>query len=246
MISFKDEGLLLTKKRLSETKCITHIFTKDHGMVAGALRLNKKQPALEGNFFHIEWSARLEEHLGKVELEGGENILPYLMNNKTKFTCLSFVLSFLRKLLPERYPYPKLYEEVYDFFQFLCHSDQPWVAKYVFLELKFLKELGYELNLRKCVATGTTERLVYVSPKSAKAVSKDAGEPFKRFLLPLPRFINNNELVSTYKDLEIGLNLTGYFLERYLINEHNSLMSLRQKFLDELLKHYRTRDNEDN
>ena len=43
--------------------------------------------------------------------------------------------------------------------------------------LRLLAELGFGLDLDACAATGATDDLVYVSPKSGRAVSRAAGEP---------------------------------------------------------------------
>ena len=54
---------------------------------------------------------------------------------------------------------------------------------YVRLELGLLQELGFGLDLEKCAATGATEDLAYVSPKTGRAVSRAAAGPYKEKLL---------------------------------------------------------------
>jgi DNA repair protein RecO (recombination protein O) len=84
-------------------------------------------------------------------------------------------------------------------------------------ELALLGELGFGLDLLECAATGQTDDLIYVSPKSGRAVSAGAGEPYKDRLFALPAFLKQSD--SEFPDplaIAQGLALTGYFLERHL------------------------------
>ena len=48
-------------------------------------------------------------------------------------------------------------------------------AMLVQFELHMLSELGFGLELDSCAVTGTCDELIYVSPKSGRAVSRQAG-----------------------------------------------------------------------
>ncbi len=81
-------------------------------------------------------------------------------------------------------------------------------------ELALLDELGVGLDLSQCAATGSNDQLIYVSPKSGRAVSASAGEPYKDKLLRLPKFlVGGREGAVSNADIESGLALTGHFLE---------------------------------
>ena len=57
--------------------------------------------------------------------------------------------------------------------------------------------------------------LVYVSPKSGRAVSAQAGAPWRDKLLPLPPFLNGegeSEDAPSPQELADGFALTGFFL----------------------------------
>ena len=83
-------------------------------------------------------------------------------------------------------------------------------------ELSLLAELGFGLDLSMCAASGATTDLIYVSPKSGRAVSAAAGENYKDKLLPLPQFLVGKEVVEP-RDIADGLRLTGYFLDRHVL-----------------------------
>jgi DNA repair protein RecO (recombination protein O) len=125
-------------------------------------------------------------------------------------------LAALMRLLPERDPHAGLYEM---FEQLLDRLDDPlWAAPMVVrFELQLLSELGFGLDLEQCAATGETLDLIYVSPKSARAVSRTAGEPWAEKMLRLPGFLLDREAEPAGRDLADGFALTGFFLARHVL-----------------------------
>jgi DNA repair protein RecO (recombination protein O) len=84
-------------------------------------------------------------------------------------------------------------------------------------ELAVLAECGFGVDLTECAATGSREDLVYVSPKSSRAVSRVAGEPYKERLFRLPPFLRHGRANHISRDdLRDGFKLAGYFLTRNL------------------------------
>ena len=112
-------------------------------------------------------------------------------------------------------------------------------ALMVRLELAVLSELGFGLDLTCCAATGSTQDLIYVSPKSGRAVSREAGAPWADRLLPLPGFLAGrvDGEGATPADVAAGFALTGYFLDRDVYAPRGLLPpAARQAFLTELQK----------
>jgi DNA repair protein RecO (recombination protein O) len=106
-------------------------------------------------------------------------------------------------------------------------------------ELELLAELGFGLDLASCAASGSEVDLVYVSPKSGRAVSRQAGEPWKDRLLPLPAFLadENAHAEMTAKDLVDGFQLTGFFLVRYALEPRGfALADARASFIAAVLR----------
>ena len=100
-------------------------------------------------------------------------------------------------------------------------------------ELGLLAEVGFGLTLDRCAATGACDNLVYVSPKSACAVSAEAGEPYKDKLFPLPAFLIGAPGDPTLPEMIEALEMTAYFLEtRALHAMHKGLPDARRRVIE--------------
>ena len=107
-----------------------------------------------------------------------------------------------------------------------------WIVKYIFWELFLLSELGYGLDLEKCVVSGKKENLIYVSPKSGKAVSKKEGEKYKNKLLNLPKFLIDKNVKPSNDSLKQAIALTGFFIDKFLKKNNKKLPFYRKKILN--------------
>jgi len=218
-MQWTDEGIVLGVKRHGEASAILELMTREHGRHLGLVRGGsgaRLKPILQpGNSVAASWRARLDEHLGLYSVEGmnlraaGFFGAPHAVYGVTH-------LAALMRLLPERDPHVGLYAV---FESLLDRLDDPqWAAPMlVRFELQLLAELGFGLDLSECAATGATAELIYVSPKSGRAVSRDAGVPYADRLLPLPAFLHDEEAAAGGDDLANGFALTGYFLTRHVL-----------------------------
>jgi DNA repair protein RecO (recombination protein O) len=214
-----DDGIVIGVKRHGEANAILELMTRDHGRHLGLVRGgfgSRLKPILQtGNSVSAAWRARLDEHLGNYTVEGlhlraaSYFSAPHAIYGVTH-------LAALMRLLPERDPHTGLYE-VLD--GILDHLDDPVLAApmVVRFELQLLSELGFGLDLERCVATGVSGDLVYVSPKSGRAVSRTAGEPWADKMLRLPAFLRQHDALPAGQDLADGFALTGYFLTRHVL-----------------------------
>ena len=220
---WSDEGIVLSAKKHGETSAVIRLFTQKHGVYGGVIKgANSKSNrgiAQPGNIVTAGWNARLSEHLGMFRLEMKESIAAHLMSDAMKLAGLSSMCALIEAAMPERHPYPKLYRH-FQAFLARVKDENEWLEEYVKLELSILAESGFGLDLKHCAATGSTEELIYVSPKSGRAVSKKAGEPYKEKLLRLPEFLSSNA-AARGDDIRNGLTLTGYFLEHWLLAPHH-------------------------
>ena len=109
-------------------------------------------------------------------------------------------------------------------------------ALFVRWELALLEELGAGLDLSECAATGSNDQLIYVSPKSGRAVSASAGEPYRDRMLALPPFLSKGRGGTvTAQDVRDGFALTGYFLEtRVLLPRGENLPEPRGRIIANL------------
>jgi DNA repair protein RecO (recombination protein O) len=122
--------------------------------------------------------------------------------------------------LPEREPHPGAFLAFEALTAALADIDI-WPAVFVRFEAGLLQDLGFGLDLSKCAATGSTDDLVYVSPRTGRAVSRGAGEAYKDRLLPLPPFLLSAQGRLQPGDVGAGLAITAHFLEAFIFNPLN-------------------------
>ncbi len=232
-MEWRDQGLLLSARKQGESGLLLTIFTPGQGLAKGWFRPTKKEVALcqIGALGEFTWRARLSQHLGKFQFEYHGNPCLIYMDDPLRLGALSSLLGLLSIVLPEGHPYLRIWEGVQDFFDHLESPD--WIGRLIQVELLVLRELGFGLSLEKCASTGQQEDLIYVSPRTARAVSREAGAPYAEKLLPLPAFLVKNIEKEAPKADELlqGLGLTGYFLKHLILHQGgNELPPARQRF----------------
>jgi len=218
-MEWRDEGIILGVRRHGETSAILEVMTRAHGRHLGLVRggrSRKQQPVLQaGNRVDLLWRARLDEHLGVFQAEPLAMHAARLMGSAAGVFGLQTLAAHLR-LLPERDPHAGLFETLA---VILDHLDDPETAGelVVRFELLVLEELGFGLDLSQCAATGARQDLIFVSPKSGRAVSRAAGQPWQDKMLALPAFLV--EARGPRADLtaiENAFRLTGFFFARHV------------------------------
>jgi DNA repair protein RecO (recombination protein O) len=219
-MQWADDGVVLGARRHGEAGVILELMTREHGRHLGLVhggRSRRQQPVLQaGNTVHAVWRARLDEHLGTFQIEGGEMRAARFIDSPLALYGLATLAGLIR-CLPERDPHPALYETLS---LVVDHLDDREIGPMLFvhLELAILAEFGFGLDLTTCAATGQRHDLVYVSPKSGRAVSGDAGQPYRDRLLPLPGFLIGRSTANrpSPEDLRAGFALTDFFLRQHV------------------------------
>ena len=184
-----------------------------------AAALQEWRPILQpGNFVTLQWRARLEEQLGTYSVEAGDLRAAVLMVSQLGIYGIQTLASHLR-LLPERDPHIGLYKAAQVLMENFEHADIA-ASLMIRFELVLLEELGFGLDLETCASTGQTHNLAYISPKSGRAVSKSAGEPWADKMLALPAFLNKHEegwgIVPQADQIAQGFQLSSFFLQRHI------------------------------
>lgn len=218
-MDWQDEGLILSSRRHGERDVILETMTRAHGRHLGLVRGGRsprQAPGLQpGNRVALTWRARLEEHLGQFQAEPLESRAGLVLSDPLALHAVTHLGALLR-LMPERQPHSALYEAADGLCQLLA---MPLLlgAVLVRFEIMLLAELGFGLDLSCCAATGATDQLTHVSPKSGRAVSAGAAEPYRERLLPLPVYLLDGALAEA--DAEAvgqGFRLSGFFLEMHV------------------------------
>jgi DNA repair protein RecO (recombination protein O) len=186
-----------------------------------------------GNRLSVTWRARLSDHLGGFKVEMLEPHAARVLDDQIALAGIGS-LTGLAKHLPERDPHPQLY---YGALEVLGALDDPkaWPALLVRWEMLLLQDLGFGLDLSECAATGTDADLIYVSPKSGRAVSRDAGQPYCDRQLKLPRFLLEDDAAPARAEVLAGFALTGHFFERDVLSPHGLTLPASRIRLIELL-----------
>ena len=217
-MEWRDEGLIIGVRRHGENSAIVELMTRAHGRHMGIVkggRSRRMQPVLQpGNTLAVVWRARLEEHLGIYAVEPMRQRAAALMESGLALAGVNLMGAWLR-LLPERDPHEGLFEMVEALADHLADARLA-PALMARFELAVLSELGFGLDLDQCAVTGARDDLLWVSPRTGRAVSRAAGEPWAERLLPLPAFLRDDapHEGASPQDIENAYRLTGYFLER--------------------------------
>jgi DNA repair protein RecO (recombination protein O) len=215
-MDWREEGLLLSYRRHGESAAIVEVFTEAHGRHAGIVRgggSRKMAPVLQpGTQVDAAWRARLEDHLGTFSIEPVRS-RAHLMSDRRTLAGLNAMTALLGFALPEREPHAPLYARTLAVLDMM--EGEFWPLAYLRWELALLEEVGFGLDLAACAATGETEGLAFVSPKSGRAVTAEAAGAWADRLLPLsPALLGRGD--GSAEEVSEGLKVTGYFLETRL------------------------------
>lgn len=236
MMEWRGQGILLSSRKHGETSAIIEVFTPEQGRHAGVVRggtSRKTAPILQpGAQLDVVWRARLEDHIGAFTVEPVRSRAAAAMGDRMALAGLNAVTALLSFCLPEREAHPALYARSEALLDLLGQADV-WPLAYLQWELALLEEMGYGLDLTACAVTGAQEGLIYVSPKSGRAVSAGGAGEWADKLLPLPEVLRGE---GAAHDAEIAQAFitTGYFLTHHLARNlgDRPLPEARARFVD--------------
>ena len=235
-MDWRDQGILLSVRPHGENSAIIEVFTPERGRHAGVVRggaSRKMAPILQpGAQLDVQWSARLEDHLGIFKAEPMRSRSAAAMASRLSLAGLNTVTALLLFCLPERQAYADLYART-EVLLDLLGAPEVWPLAYLQWEMALLTEMGFGLDLSCCAATGAREGLAYVSPRTGRAVSHAGAGDWADRLLPLPPIMLGQ---GGGEDAQIaqGLRITGHFLMSRLAPEvaQKPLPEARARFID--------------
>jgi DNA repair protein RecO (recombination protein O) len=234
-MQWSDEGIVLGSRRHGEGNAILELMTRTRGRHLGLVRGgagSRLRPVLQpGNAVGCTWRARLDEHLGHYAIEPLDARAAAFLSVAHALYGMTH-LAALCRLLPERDPHPQIYAALTQVLEGLidAHHAAPDMVRF---ELTLLAELGFGLDLSACAASGEKTDLVYVSPKSGRAVSRQAGEPWHDRLFALPAFLRESSVEEpSPQDIADGFALTGFFLAHRVLEPRGlNLAEARASFI---------------
>ena len=234
-MEWKDEGLVIARRHHGESAAIVSLLTREHGRHLGLVRGGTGRRAAglyePGNLVRAVWRGRLQEHLGSYACEPLQSFAARVIDDPLRLGALTSACAIVEVALPEREPHEALYAATLELLSQLEGED--WAAQYARWECQCLADLGFGLDLSHCALTGTAEDLAYVSPRSGRAVSRAAGQPYAEKLFPLPSFLAGGE--ATPATVLAALDMTGHFLERNVLAASDKpIPQARIQFIDRL------------
>lgn len=234
---FTDQAVILSLRNHLDKGVVVSALTRAHGRHAGFAYKSVLSGVEIGSVCELRWEARVTDQLGSYKsIEIDRAIAPLVISDSLKLALLQSLCSMCDVLLPEREPHPDLFEASVAFLDHLPEIDDTLIAgaSYVMWEILLLRALGYGLDLSKCASTDSTKDLLYVSPRTGKAVSGEAGEPYKAKLLTLPPFLRpdgRGEAV-TAQDVTAGLLVTRTFFEKWVLAHMTAHLPIVRHELD--------------
>jgi len=232
-------AIVCALRQHGEHGVVARLMTAEAGLVPGYVRGGRSRrlrPILvPGNLVAAEFRARSEEQLATLTVELVTSRAP-LLGEPLAAAAIEWVCALTATVLSEQHPYPRIHQVLDGLLSAIeaAPSVRGWAAALVRYEMLLLAEMGFGLDLSRCAASGTTEDLIWVSPKSGMAVSRAAGEPYADKLLALPTFIVEGGSAD-WDDIFAGLRLTGHFLERDLLEGRRAdVLAARERLEDRL------------
>lgn len=232
-MQWSDEGIVIGTKRFGESHLIASVLTRSHGRHLGLARENAKMVSAfqPGTKLALLWKARLAEHLGTWSGDSIFSPLADVLENGVLLTALGSACALAEIALPERQPHPNVYDAFHHFMYAL--GTTAWPDAYIHLERVLLANAGITLDFSHCAATGTTEDLIYLSPRTGRAVSREAGTPYHDKLLPLPPFLTQTLDQNTERkaeDILNALDMMETFLARFILGvDHLKMPEARER-----------------
>lgn len=237
-MEFEDDAYVLSARAHGETGAIVELLTARHGKyvahVAGGASRRMKPFLQAGARTILHYRARVSDQLGSAQLEPVGEGPSALFDDRMALAGLSAAAAVAAAALPEREPHPGVFL-AFEALTSALMLPEIWPAVFVRFEAGLLQDLGFGMDLSKCAATGEVDDLIYVSPRTGRAVSRKAGEPYKDRLLPLPPFMLSAQTGLAVGDVKAGLDLTAHFLELFVFGPVNKPLPPARVWLVERL-----------
>ncbi|WP_396593071.1 DNA repair protein RecO [Brevundimonas sp. R86498] len=223
-MEFHEEAFVLSARSHGDTGVVVDLLTETHGRhaayVAGGASRRMKPFLQAGARVIADYRARTSDHLGSARLEPVGEGPSALFDDGLALTGLAAAAAVAQGALPEREPHPAAFLAM-EALMGAFVLPEVWPAIFVRFEAGLLEDLGFGLDLSRCAVTGSMDDLIWVSPRTGRAVSADAGAPYADKLLRLPPFMLGAQAGLAEGDIGLGLDLTGHFLEQFVFHPQN-------------------------
>jgi len=239
-MEWSDEAIVLALRPHGETSGILEALTRNHGrhlgLVRGGSSSRGRAQLQPGNLVKLTWRSRLEENLGIFVAELARARASDMFEDRAALAGLNAFTAVAAAVLPEREAHVAAFESADVLLDAMTRHDfDDWAPLFVRWELGLLDELGFGLDLTRCAATGSADDLIYVSPRTGRAVSRAGGEAYRDRLLALPPFLLGRQAGDPNpRDALAGLELTAHFIAQWVLSPHHKTIPEARNRLTEL------------
>jgi DNA repair protein RecO (recombination protein O) len=237
-MNIEEKGIIISVRKFQESSFIVKCLLEESGIISGLHKPRKSkfiQEPMTGSIAKILWNARLEEHLGFLNYENILNVASLISHDKILVLILNSLLNLVNILLVEKEPHNKLFYSLEKFLNNLASHEglvKQALRDYIHFEIfELLGTSGFGLDLTQCIVTGEKENLIYISPKSAAAVSEDIGKPYHNKLFMLPAFLLDCPNMPKTHELQEAFRLSAYFIEKHLLKPFNKSLPVARILL---------------
>ncbi|WEK45044.1 MAG: DNA repair protein RecO [Candidatus Sphingomonas colombiensis] len=233
------DAIVLAVRAHGEHGAVVRALTPAEGVQAGYVRGGRSRrigPTLQpANVIRGEWRARSDEQLPALTVE-------LLHSRATLFAAplpaaaIEWLTVLTALTLPEGQAYPRLHDALSGVLDAIeaAPAARGWAGSIARYELLLLAELGFGLDLNRCVVTEDVGDLAFVSPKSGMAVSRVAAAGYESRLFALPAFLRDGG-EADWGDVLAALALTGHFLARDILSDRRAEpLAARERLLERL------------
>lgn len=223
-MKFSSEGYIIRIRHHGEKSAIITVVCPQYGKVVGYVNgaLSKKKLGIYqlGNRISFNAYARVEENMFSFKgVELTQSYAADFMLHPEKTEALSALCGLLDMCVAENDDLGEFFYRIDDFFKHLNHNN--WLVYYSLFEYNLLEFLGIGLDLSKCAVTGKRDDLLYVSPKTGRAVCAEVGSAYKNKLYAYPSYIVEQNYSPQQHEIANVLTITGNFLTKNFLKVHN-------------------------
>ncbi len=147
-MDLRTPAIVCAARTHGETGVILRLLSEDHGLVAayvaGGRGRNLRPVLLPGNLIEAELRARPGSQLPSARVELAASRGPWL-TEPLPAAGITWATTLAAAALPERQPYPALYQALSALLDAVCHapSARGWLPGLTGFEALLLRELGY-------------------------------------------------------------------------------------------------------
>ena len=225
-MNWDDKGFLISKNRYNENSLIAEIFTQNHGRISGIIfggTSKKIKNYLQvGNQLYVSYNSKFENKIGYFKIEILKAFSPIYFDDARKLNCIFSAMNLIKLLTAESQSNIRIYDLINEFYLIL--SNDEWLKKYIFWELRLLSILGYKLELNTLVNKKiiNNKTLYIVESSSEKKV--------------VPNFlVDQKDTDNDLNTLLDGLKLVGDFMDKTILKPNNINFPIsRNQFVNSL------------